>query len=108
LESALKIAAAPAKDGRWTAAALLLQRMPEAGGIAALSQEDRDDVWRTAVILMSSVKDAELLDLSLRRTASYTACLEPSASAAPGRGRSLPAAGARGAKRTYSCLISGR
>ncbi len=67
LESALKIAASPAKDGsgRWTAAALLLQRMPEAGGIAALSQEDRDDVWRTAVILMSSVKDTELLDPSL-------------------------------------------
>ena len=67
LESALKIAAAPDKDGsgRWTASALLLQRMPEAGGIAALSQEDRDDVWRTAVILMSSVKDAELLDVSL-------------------------------------------
>jgi molecular chaperone Hsp33 len=67
LESALKIAASPAKggNGQWTAAALLLQRMPEAGGIAAASQEDRDDVWRTAVILMSSVKDAELLDVSL-------------------------------------------
>ncbi len=67
LESALKIVAAPPKDGTgpWTAAALLLQRMPEAGGIPIANREESDDAWRTAVILMSSVKDAELLDLSL-------------------------------------------
>lgn len=68
LESALKIAASGPKDGAgpWTAAALLLQRMPEAGGVAAIaSREESDDIWRTAVILMSSVRDAELLDVTL-------------------------------------------
>ena len=72
LESAMKIVASPPKDGAgpWMAAALLLQRMPEAGGIPITNRpianrEESDDMWRTAVILMSSVKDAELLDLSL-------------------------------------------
>ena len=71
LESALKIvASAPTGDDRWTAAALLLQRMPEAGGTPILnrpplSREESDDAWRTAVILMSSVTDAELLDVTL-------------------------------------------
>jgi molecular chaperone Hsp33 len=67
LESALKIVASAPKDGddRWCAAALLLQRMPEAGGSPILSREESDDVWRTAVILMSSVTDAELLDVTL-------------------------------------------
>ena len=72
LESAIKIVAAPPKNGpltngagSWTAAALLLQRMPEAGGIPIANADDADDAWRTAVILMSSVKDTELLDLSL-------------------------------------------
>lgn len=67
LESALKIVASGPKGGTgpWTVAALLLQRMPEAGGVPIANREEADDVWRTAVILMSSVKDAELLDLSL-------------------------------------------
>lgn len=71
LESALKIAAsAPKGDNRWTAAALLLQRMPEAGGTPVSNRppstrEESDDAWRTAVILMSSVTDAELLDVTL-------------------------------------------
>jgi molecular chaperone Hsp33 len=67
LESALKVAiAAPAApDQPWTAAALLLQRMPEEGGLKLLSRDEMEDAWRTAVILMGSVKNAELLDLSL-------------------------------------------
>ncbi|MBX7197935.1 MAG: Hsp33 family molecular chaperone HslO [Rhodospirillaceae bacterium] len=67
LESALKIVASAPQDGAgdWVAAALLLQRMPEAGGVPIASREESDDVWRTAVILMSSVKDAELLDVTL-------------------------------------------
>ncbi len=67
LESALKIvAAAPAEgNGSWTASALLLQRMPEAGGVPIANKEDADDAWRTAVILMSSVTDTELLDVTL-------------------------------------------
>ncbi len=67
LESALKVAvAAPTAPGQpWTASALLLQRMPEEGGLQLLSREEMEDAWRTAVILMGSVKNAELLDLSL-------------------------------------------
>ena len=71
LESALKIASAPARgeDGLWTASAILIQRMPEAGGEHAVNSdaniEESDDLWRTAVILLSSVKDAELLDSTL-------------------------------------------
>jgi molecular chaperone Hsp33 len=67
LESALKVAVgAPKAPGQpWTAAALLLQRMPEEGGIKRAVREDLDDAWRTAVILMGSVKNSELLDLSL-------------------------------------------
>ena len=67
LESALKLAVAPptTPGGPWTAAALLLQRMPEEGGIRLAVREDLDDAWRTAVILMGSVKNSELLDLSL-------------------------------------------
>ncbi len=67
LESALKIVSSAPKDGAgpWTAAALLLQRMPEDGGVPIANREENDDVWRTAVILMSSVKDSELLDVTL-------------------------------------------
>ena len=67
LESALKVAvAAPtAQDEPWTAAALLLQRMPEEGGVQLLSRDEMEDAWRTAVILMGSVKNTELLDLTL-------------------------------------------
>jgi molecular chaperone Hsp33 len=68
LESALKVAVGPPKapGEPWTAAALLLQRMPQEGGLIRLtSKEELDDAWRTAVILMGSVKNSELLDLSL-------------------------------------------
>ncbi len=67
LESALKVAVAPPKaegDG-WLATALLLQRMPEEGGLRPVKRDEMDDAWRTAVILLGSLKDAELLDLSL-------------------------------------------
>ena len=67
LESAIKLAVAPPKapGESWRAGALLLQRMPEEGGLKLLSRDELDDAWRTAVILMGSVKDTELLDLSM-------------------------------------------
>ena len=67
LESAIKVAvAAPETPGQpWRAAAILLQRMPDDGGIRLAPREELEDDWRTAVILMGSVKDAELLDLTL-------------------------------------------
>jgi molecular chaperone Hsp33 len=65
IESALKIAvAAPRNGGSWTAGAVLIQRMPEDGG-RPIDREEAEDAWRTAVILLGSLKDSELLDLSL-------------------------------------------
>jgi molecular chaperone Hsp33 len=65
IESALKIAVgAPRDGGTWTAGAVLIQRMPEDGG-RPVDREEAEDAWRTAVILLGSLKDSELLDLSL-------------------------------------------
>ena len=65
IESALKIAVAPHADGQqWTAGAVLIQRMPEEGG-RHVDREEAEDAWRTAVILLGSLKDSELLDLTL-------------------------------------------
>ena len=65
IESALKIAiGAPREGGPWTAAAVLIQRMPEDGG-RPIDREEAEDAWRTAVILLGSLKDSELLDRSL-------------------------------------------
>ena len=67
LDSAIKIAIAPPKSsgGDWVAAALLLQRMPEEGGLRMAVREEMEDAWRTAVILLGSLKNTELLDLNL-------------------------------------------
>jgi len=65
LDSAIKIAVGKAPGGGWTAAALIIQRMPEEGGERHLSGEHLEDAWRTAVILLSSLKDSELLDLTI-------------------------------------------
>jgi molecular chaperone Hsp33 len=67
LDSALKVAVAPpqALGQPWTAAALLLQRMPEDGGLKHLSRDEAEDAWRTAVILLSSLKNSEIFDLTL-------------------------------------------
>ena len=68
LESALKVAIGPPRDasGLWSASALLIQRMPEEGaGRSHIPREDLEDDWRAAVILLGSMKDAELLDSDL-------------------------------------------
>jgi molecular chaperone Hsp33 len=66
LDSALKLAVAPTPNGGWRAAALLVQRMPEEGGAPLpATAEERDDAWRTAVILLGSLREAELLDPAL-------------------------------------------
>jgi molecular chaperone Hsp33 len=65
IESALKIAVGVPRDGGpWRAGAVLIQRMPEDGG-RPVDKEEAEDAWRTAVILLSSLKDSELLDLNL-------------------------------------------
>jgi molecular chaperone Hsp33 len=70
LPSALKIAVnrQPTSAGdAWTAAALVIQQMPEEGGdpLEAMTLDEREDAWRTAVILLGSLTDAELLDTTL-------------------------------------------
>lgn len=52
------------KDDGWRSGALLLQRMPEEGGTPVRASDDEDD-WRRAMVLMSSVTDAELTDPDL-------------------------------------------
>ncbi len=67
LETAIKIAAAPdpLNDDahHWQASAIMVQRMPPSTEMA-LAEVD-DDAWRSAVILLSSVTDDELLDPKL-------------------------------------------
>jgi molecular chaperone Hsp33 len=68
LASALLIATAPPEAGGaalWRSSALVIQRMPDHGGAFALSADDAEDVWRTAVILMGSATKKELLDTTL-------------------------------------------
>ena len=65
IDSAIKIAvAAPQNGGGWSAGAILVQRMPD-GGVRPVDREEAEDAWRTAVILLGSIKDPELLDMSL-------------------------------------------
>lgn len=67
LETAVKIVAGQSSEdgvnGAWQASALLLQRMP--GDRLDVTDEESDDAWRTAVILLSSLTDEELLDANL-------------------------------------------
>jgi len=72
IDSAIRLAAAPVTgpDGTiaWRAGALMLQRLPEGdpGMIARGAEPERDEVseedWHRAVVLLSSVRDEELLD----------------------------------------------
>ncbi|MEX0694887.1 MAG: Hsp33 family molecular chaperone HslO [Rhodospirillales bacterium] len=61
LETAIAITAAPGTgDGTPRAAGLMVQRLPSAG-----DGDKEDEDWRRAVVLMSSITPAELLDDSL-------------------------------------------
>ena len=51
---------------QWRAAALMVQQMPEFdAGRVDIDQEQREDDWRKAVILMASATEAEMLDPAL-------------------------------------------
>ncbi|MDX2223116.1 MAG: Hsp33 family molecular chaperone HslO [Rhodospirillaceae bacterium] len=65
--SALRIAVLPPDPTvpRWRAAGLVLQRLPRTALTEAVSDDEWDDAWRTAVILMGSVSDAELVSDAL-------------------------------------------
>lgn len=61
--SVVKLAAGKALDGTWRAAAIILQRLPEVGGVN-VAKETLDD-WTRAKVLMDSAKDEELLSATL-------------------------------------------
>jgi len=68
LETSVKVAAGRSPTGTWRAAALMVQRLAFAGGEnipTSISEDDYDEGWRTAVVLMSSCTSAELLDEAL-------------------------------------------
>jgi molecular chaperone Hsp33 len=70
LETAIRIAAAPAKDvtGReyWRAGALMLQQLPDENAQEAIAWSDsREEAWRTALALLGSARDDELTDPAL-------------------------------------------
>jgi molecular chaperone Hsp33 len=64
LETAVKVATRLDPAAGWLGGAVMVQRMPR---IAAevRSEEELDDLWRTAVVLLSSLTDDELLDPAL-------------------------------------------
>lgn len=62
IDTGIKMAAGK-RDGKWCAAGIMLQHMPEEGGVKKgrdTSNLDEDD-WRRAMILMGSVTEHELL-----------------------------------------------
>ena len=60
------VTAAQKTEEGWVASALMLQQVAADGGAGpAISSEDADDLWHTAMILQGSVARGELLDLSL-------------------------------------------
>lgn len=70
LETAIKLAARQVDDGAggrvWRAGGIMVQRLPEQS--AGLDDEEREDAWRRAVTLMSSARDAELVDANMLPT----------------------------------------
>ncbi len=67
-DGAVKLASGRDADGQWRSGGLLVQKMPPEGR-ALLSgeeaEEEFEEDWRRAVILMSSSRDDELLDAAL-------------------------------------------
>jgi molecular chaperone Hsp33 len=58
-------AAAPANGGRWTAAALMIQRMPLGPHSPIFTGDEADEAWNRAKILMDSARQEELLGPSV-------------------------------------------
>lgn len=52
-------------DGQWRAGGVMLQKLPEEGGVGLQSVETLSDDWNRADILLQSVKDEELIDPNL-------------------------------------------
>ncbi|MEO5375140.1 MAG: Hsp33 family molecular chaperone HslO [Alphaproteobacteria bacterium] len=64
LETSIRLAVRrPEHSGQpWAAAALMLQRMPIGPGAPILTAEQADESWRTALILLDTLTEGELLD----------------------------------------------
>jgi molecular chaperone Hsp33 len=61
IEAGLKVAVERDAGGHWHGGALMIERIPD----EEHAREDSDEIWRNAVILMSSCGDAELADPAL-------------------------------------------
>jgi len=61
IDAVVKVAARRGDDGKWRGGGLMIERIPDEAGSVAASEE----IWRNAVILMSSCSDAELTDRTL-------------------------------------------
>ena len=67
-EGVVKLTSGLDNDGNWRAAGLLVQKMPLKGLVLQsgdAGDEDFEEAWRRAVVLMSSSRDDELLDRTL-------------------------------------------
>ncbi|SIT04993.1 Hsp33 family molecular chaperone HslO [Insolitispirillum peregrinum] len=66
LETAVKVTTAPqaGSDTAWRAGAVMLQRMPRTPD-EHRTDEELDELWRTAVVLLGSLTNAELLNPEL-------------------------------------------
>ena len=62
LDAAVKLASGPDSQGRWRSGGLMIQRMPDPGGLRAEADEEG---WRRAAAFMASATSAELLDPGL-------------------------------------------
>lgn len=63
--SSIKLAAGQDEAGHWRASALMLQRLPQEGGINQTDVEIAAEDWNRATILMQSASTAEMLDPGL-------------------------------------------
>lgn len=59
IETGVAVAAEQLETG-WRAGGVMLQRMPEEGGVAPALASDHEDDWRRAMVLMSSATPQEL------------------------------------------------
>jgi molecular chaperone Hsp33 len=61
IQAGIKLAVERGPDGHWHGGGLMIERLPDEHG----RREEGDELWRNAVILMSSCSDAELADPAL-------------------------------------------
>lgn len=64
IATGIRIAVGRDGAGQWRAGGIMLQRLPEEGGINTPGEGEEDD-WRRTMILLQSCKDEELLDATL-------------------------------------------